>query len=153
MKTFIGSLCLALLAPSLAVASDCAEPPLVIADVRLFDGETVITGATVVTRCNTIAQVVSGSEAVELPEGAVILGGAGKTLLPGLIDTHTHTWSVPMLARPLDFGVTTVMDMGSTNREFAGTMRAEREQGPAHDRADLFSAVLWVTAPGSHGTQ
>ena len=41
MKTFIGSLCLALLAPSLAVASDCAEPALVIADVRLFDGETV----------------------------------------------------------------------------------------------------------------
>jgi imidazolonepropionase-like amidohydrolase len=45
------------------------------------------------------------------------------------------------------------MDMGSTNLDFARSIRAEDSQGPARDRADLYSAVLWVTAPGSHGTQ
>jgi imidazolonepropionase-like amidohydrolase len=45
------------------------------------------------------------------------------------------------------------MDMGSTNLEFAGSIKAEDAKGPARDRADLYSAVLWVPAPGSHGTQ
>ena len=155
MKPSIGLLLLplALIIPPLAAEEACSEPPLAVTDVRLFDGESVTPRATVVTRCTTIWRVVAGERNAELPAGTVTIDGQGKTLLPGLIDTHTHTWSVPMLERPLDFGVTTVMDMGSTNREFAGSMRAERADGPARDRADLFSAVLWVTAPGSHGTQ
>jgi imidazolonepropionase-like amidohydrolase len=144
---------LALITTRVAAENGCSEPPVAITDVRLFDGESVIPRATVVTRCTTIWRIVDGSGSAELPAGAVTIDGRGKTLLPGLIDTHTHTWSVPMLERPLDFGVTTVLDMGSTNREFAGSIKAERANGPARDRADLFSAVLWVTAPGSHGTQ
>jgi imidazolonepropionase-like amidohydrolase len=96
---------------------------------------------------------VNGNEILALPTESIVIEGNGRTLLPGLIDTHTHTWSLPMLERPLDFGVTTIMDMGSTNRDFAGSIKAERILGPARDRADLYSAVLWVTAPGSHGTQ
>lgn len=155
MKFYIGLLWvpLALLVPPVEAGEGCSEPPVAITDVRVFDGESVIPRATVVTRCTTIWRVVDGGRSPEMPAGTVTIDGRGKTLLPGLIDTHTHTWSVPMLERPLDFGVTTVMDMGSTNREFAGSIKAERINGPARDRADLFSAVLWVTAPGSHGTQ
>ena len=142
-----------LAAPSVAASDGCSEPPVAVTDVRVFDGESVIPSATVLMHCYTISRVVNGGEPLELPDGAVTIDGEGKTLLPGLIDTHTHSWSLPMLERPLDFGVTTVMDMGSTNREFAGSIRAQRANGPARDRADLFSAVLWVTAPGSHGTQ
>jgi imidazolonepropionase-like amidohydrolase len=131
----------------------CSEPPVAVTDVRLFDGESVTPRATVVTRCSAIWRIVEGGTPPDLPADTLTIDGQGRTLLPGLIDTHTHTWSVPMLERPLDFGVTTVMDMGSTNREFAGAIKAERAEGPARDRADLFSAVLWVTAPGSHGTQ
>lgn len=155
MKPSIGMLllALALIIPPLAAEEACSEPPFAVTDVRLFDGESVIPRATVITRCTTIWRVIDGGRSAELPAGTSTIDGRGKTLLPGLIDTHTHTWSVPMLERPLDFGVTTVMDMGSTNRKFAGSMKAERAAGPARDRADLFSAVLWVTAPGSHGTQ
>jgi cytosine/adenosine deaminase-related metal-dependent hydrolase len=35
-------------------------------------------------------------------------------LLPGLIDTHTHTFSRAMLERPLDFGVTTVYGLNQS---------------------------------------
>ena len=146
-------LSLALIVPPVAAEVACSEPPVAITDVRLFDGVSVTPRATVVTRCTTIWRIVDGSGSAELPAGTVTIDGQGKSLLPGLIDTHTHTWSVPMLERPLDFGVTTVMDMGSTNREFAGSIKAERANGPARERADLYSAVLWVTAPGSHGTQ
>jgi imidazolonepropionase-like amidohydrolase len=146
-------LSLALIVPPVAAEEACSEPPVAITDVRLFDGVSVIPRATVVTRCTTIWRIVDGSGSVELPAGTVTIDGQGKSLLPGLIDTHTHTWAVPMLERPLDFGVTTVMDMGSTNREFAGAIKAERANGPVRERADLYSAVLWVTAPGSHGTQ
>lgn len=152
-KFFSALLLLAIAAPIYAQPRACEEPPQAIRDVRLFDGEAVIARATVVVRCTTIDQVVTGEEQLILPPGSTVIDGEGKTLLPGLIDTHTHAWSVPMLQRPLDFGVTTVMGMGSTNKTFAGEMKAEREQGPARDRADLFAAALWVTAPGSHGTQ
>jgi len=132
---------------------NCEEVLLAIENVRVFDGEALVPEASVVIGCNQILQVLIGEKFTGSSPGLSVLDGRGNTLLPGLIDTHTHIWSVPMLERPLDFGVTTVMDMGSTNRKFAATMKSEREKGPAHDRADLYSAVLWVTAPGSHGTQ
>ena len=58
----------------------------------------------------------------------------------------------PQLERALDFGVTTMLDMGSS-RALALEARREEQAGQATDRADLRSAVLWVTAPDSHGTQ
>ena len=155
MISAIASLLLTLffVATPAAAATHCDLPPVAVTNVRLFDGEAVTPKATVVTRCTTIWRIKIGSASLELPTDTVTIDGHGMTLLPGLIDTHTHTWSVPMLERPLDFGVTTVMDMGSTNREFAGSIRTERASGPSRNRADLYSAVLWVTAPGSHGTQ
>ena len=131
----------------------CDKPLLAIEGVRVFNGETLVPKASVVIGCSRILQIENGEKPRMLPHDSRVIDGRGKTLLPGLIDTHTHTWSLPMLERPLDFGVTTVIDMGSTNRQFAGSVRAEREEGPAYNRSDLFSAVLWVTAPGSHGTQ
>ena len=155
MKTSIALMLLplSLLTATLSAEEACDETPIAFTQVRVFDGEAVIPVATVVTRCTTIWRVSDSSESLKLPEDTVTIDGLGRTLLPGLIDSHTHTWSLPMLERPLDFGVTTVMDMGSTNREFAGSLKAQRALGPARDRADLYSAVLWVTAPGSHGTQ
>lgn len=147
------SFLLSLLAAPLFAEEPCEEAPLAFTQVRVFDGESVTAEATVVTRCTTIWRVYGSGGSPDLPEDTVVIDGQGRTLLPGLIDSHTHTWSLPMLERPLDFGVTTVMDMGSTNREFARSIKAQRALGPARDRADLYSAVLWVTAPGSHGTQ
>jgi len=142
-----------LITTPVASETGCEEPPVAVKGVRVFDGRSVIPQATVITRCTIISRIVNGNEILALPTESIVIEGNGRTLLPGLIDTHTHTWSLPMLERPLDFGVTTIMDMGSTNRDFAGSIKAERILGPARDRADLYSAVLWVTAPGSHGTQ
>ena len=87
-----------------------------------------------------------------VPPGAEVIDGAGRTLLPGLIDAHTHAFG-DALERALLFGVTTELDM-FTDHRFAAEMRAEqRTTAGAPGRADIFSAGTLVTAPGGHGTE
>jgi imidazolonepropionase-like amidohydrolase len=120
---------------------------LAISNVRLFDGERVTPRTTVVVKDGLIASVGGAA-----PQGAEIVDGAGKTLVPGLIDAHTHAFG-DALARALVFGVTTELDM-FTDHRFAGAMRAEqRSAAGAPRRADLFSAGTLVTAPKGHGTE
>jgi imidazolonepropionase-like amidohydrolase len=60
----------------------------VIRDVREFTGDSVIDRATVVIEGDRVREVASGGV---VPAGAMVVEGAGRTLLPGLIDAHTHT--------------------------------------------------------------
>ena len=136
-----------------AAAEACDSPPIAITSVRLFDGENVIPSATVVIECALISRIISDGTSDGLVRNAITIDGRDRTLLPGLIDAHTHTFRREMLERSLDFGVTTVFDMGSVSKDFVRTIKDEDQGGVATDRADLLSAVLWVTAPGSHGTQ
>jgi imidazolonepropionase-like amidohydrolase len=118
-----------------------------IRNVRVFDGERVIPRATVVVRDGTIASV--GGDA---PADIETIDGTDRTLLPGLIDAHTHAFG-DALERALAFGVTTELDM-FTDHRFAAAMRAEqRTLGGALRRADLYSAGTLVTAPKGHGTE
>lgn len=153
----LGALLLCLGTPTVAQETgtddSCTEPLTIIENVRVFDGLEVIPEATVVIRCTLIDSVTRGNEAAARPAGSIVVDGRGKTLLPGLIDSHTHTFRRSMLERSLDFGVTTVFDMGSLASSFKAEMDAEVAQGAIRDRADMRGAVLWVTAPGSHGTQ
>jgi imidazolonepropionase-like amidohydrolase len=119
----------------------------VIRDVRMFDGERVIPRTNVHVRDGVIAGV-GGS----VPEGVTSVPGEGRTLLPGLIDAHTHVFG-DALERALIFGVTTELDM-FTDHRFAATQRAEQQKPDgAFTRADLFSAGTLVTAPKGHGTE
>jgi imidazolonepropionase-like amidohydrolase len=125
------------------------SPVTVVANVRVFDGERTIERANVSFRDGKIVAVSAESEP---PSGAQVVDGAGKTLLPGFIDSHTHAFG-DALQRALVFGVTTELDMFTEHR-FAASMRAEQASAAgAPRRADLFSAGTLVTAPGGHGTQ
>jgi len=70
------------------LAADAAKP-IAITHVRIFDGSKVIPDGTVVIEGRTIRAV--GAK-VAVPAGAEVIDGSGDTLLPGLIDGHTHTW-------------------------------------------------------------
>ena len=131
---------------------DCDGPKTVVKSVRLFDGFGVKPAATVIIQCSNILEVLDDSYGSQIDQNAVVINGEGMTLIPGLIDSHVHVWRRQQLERSLDFGVTTVLDMGSS-RDLAQAMREEEARGQNVDRADLRSAVLWVTAPESHGTQ
>lgn len=115
-------------------------------NVRIFDGEKLLTPRDVLVQNGKIAGI--GKLSVT---GGTVVDGAGKTLLPGLIDSHTHSWG-DALRTALAFGVTTELDMFTT-AEFLKAMKAEQAAGKATGRADIVSAGILVTSPGGHGTE
>jgi imidazolonepropionase-like amidohydrolase len=119
-----------------------------IRDVRVFDGERFVERTTVLVRDGHIAAV---GEGMDIPDGVEVVSGNGRTLLPGFIDGHVHTWG-DARRDALRFGVTTVLDMFSDTAQLAGA-RAERSAGTQHAQADLWGAGTLATAPGGHGTQ
>ncbi|HEX6904325.1 MAG TPA: amidohydrolase family protein [Thermoanaerobaculia bacterium] len=139
----------ALLMAAGSVSAACAaEKSFAITNVRIFDGERVIPKGTVVVRGREI--VAAGAD-VKAPAGAEVIDGAGATVMPGFIDSHTHTFG-DGLNRAAVFGVTTQLDM-FTSADFARQMREEQAKTGAPGRADLFSAGTLATAAGGHGTQ
>lgn len=116
-----------------------------IRDVRVFDGERVLPRTNVHVRNGLIVSLGN-----TVPAGVHVIPGEDRTLMPGLIDAHTHAFG-DALERALVFGVTTELDM-FTDHRFAAAMRAEQNSpGGAPRRADLFSAGTLVTAPKGHG--
>jgi imidazolonepropionase-like amidohydrolase len=132
----------------LLLATAATAQPVAIRNVRLFDGTRVVPNATVVFDNGRI--VAAGANATA-PENARVIDGTGKTLLPGLIDAHTHVFG-PALERALRFGVTTELDMFTS----VGTLKqqkAEQAAGNVANRADIFSAGTLVTVEGGHGAE
>src|SRR5262249_5377183 len=77
--------------------------PIVFRQVRIFDGVSVLPADTVIIQEGSISAV--GSH-LTLPPSAIVIDGTGQTLLPGLIDAHTHTFDPSDLRQALIFGVT-----------------------------------------------
>jgi imidazolonepropionase-like amidohydrolase len=119
-----------------------------ITNVRLFDGTKVVPHATVVIDGT---RITAAGTKVTVPAGATVIDGSGKTLLPGLIDSHTHVFP-GTLERALRFGVTTEMDMFTALRTL-NPLRAEQAKGPVTNRADIYSAGTLVTVAGGHGSE
>ncbi|OPG06651.1 amidohydrolase family protein [Microbispora sp. GKU 823] len=113
-----------------------------IRDVRVFDGERTIPRANVLVEDDHVAEYDGRRVDVEVD-------GTGRTLLPGLIDAHTHV-SDGMLAQALAFGVTTELDMFCLPSNLARQRRLAAERD---DVADLRSAGVLATAPNGHPSQ
>ena len=139
-----------------------ASRSLVLRNVRVFDAPaaTRIDGMRdVAVRDGRIVAV--GPPGLDAP-GLPVIDGRGGTLLPGLIDVHTHTGSSPNppgrvavlpdvgenLAAFLYSGVTTVLDLGNLSpavfRERAHVAAGE-QLGPR-----VYAAGPVFTAPGGH---
>lgn len=101
----------------------------------------VIEGGTVVVRGNRIA-AVGADGSVSIPDGARVIDASGKTIIPGLVDSHAHAAHFGSGVVPqqnwayyanLAFGVTTLHDPSATS-EFvfsqAELVRAGEMVGP-----------------------
>jgi imidazolonepropionase-like amidohydrolase len=125
-----------------------AANDVVIRNVRVFDGARVLSNTNVLVIDGRIAAIGAKFDA---PKNVLSVDGSGKTLLPGLIDAHTHSWGDAQ-RDALRFGVTSELDMmGDWNR--LPEIKRQREAMQRNDQADLWSAGAAVTAPGGHGTQ
>lgn len=135
-----------LVRPSAVQAQGTGEG-FVITGARVFDGERSHSGKSIVVTGGIIRALVDDpSEWRHLPT----VDGTGATLMPGLIDAHTHTRNVTQLQQALRFGVTTVLDM-FTVPAADSVLRAAA--AARVDIADFRSAGILATAPGGHGTE
>jgi imidazolonepropionase-like amidohydrolase len=97
---------------SVAVEPVAAAVAFVGVSVVPMDRERVLADHTVVVRDGRIDQVAPAKEAA-VPPGALVVDGAGRFLLPGLIDMHVHVQHPDELLLFAAYGVTTVRNMGA----------------------------------------
>ncbi|MCH9027124.1 MAG: amidohydrolase family protein [Proteobacteria bacterium] len=138
---------LLLIASCASVAQSAGNSGFVIANARVFDGTRVLDGFHVVVRDRLISEI---SDSSELPGGLEIIDAGGMTLMPGMIDTHTHTSSVTQLQTALRFGVTTNLDQMTWPGVFPVLKMAAETRD---DVADFLSTDMLATPPGGHGTE
>ena len=110
-------------------------------NVAVFDGQRKIDPTNVLVEGGKIKAIGKDVRSSEL---ARKIDGNGKTLLPGMIDSHTHVWLESQLKQAAIFGVTTELDMMSVPENVA-MFRKQQADGKANDRADAYSAGAAVT--------
>ncbi len=98
-------------APSLVIAQETKQPPVLIHAARVFDGNTIRTKTSVLVIGGQVAQI-DAREAFKSSTAKVIdLGDA--TLLPGFIELHAHLAFQHIPADTvLKHGITTLRDVG-----------------------------------------
>jgi imidazolonepropionase-like amidohydrolase len=162
---------------ALASVSPLAQepaPPLALVADRVFDGQTLQSGWTVVIRGRRIESAGPASSAT-IPAGARVLKLPGLTLMPGLIEGHSHlllhpynetTWNDQVAREPLAYrvaravvhaertlmaGITTVRDLGSEGAGYADVgLRRAIEEGVVPGPRMLVAGPAMV-ATGSYG--
>lgn len=121
--------------------------PTLFRNVRVFDGTTVRPTASVLVMDGLVTAVGTGLSG---PDGTLIVEGHGReTLLPGLIDAHTHLLGDDPLGRAVALGVTTELSMGDDISKVAD-LKAAQDSPRGRAIADLRSAGASAKAPGSH---
>lgn len=135
--------------PSAPAAAPKAANAIAITNVSVFDGDALLPAPqTVVIRGGKIEAMAAN---LPIPKDAQRIDGKGATLLPGLIDAHTHIYG-DVLKDAARFGVTLELDM-FTAPQGLRALQAGREDGSNVDRADVYSAGMLATSPGGHGTE
>jgi imidazolonepropionase-like amidohydrolase len=120
----------ALAGPFAARGEDAPPEALAITGVTVIDatGAPARPGMTVVVIGDRITAVGKSGD-VRVPEGARVVDGKGKYLIPGLWDMHVHTAVPSYLLLYLANGVTGVRDMHAVSRDAILGMRSQVESG------------------------
>jgi imidazolonepropionase-like amidohydrolase len=147
-QTVLVALALALSASISAAQSSNAGNAILIRGAAVFDGRSLLPAIDVLVEGGRIAQL---GRRLTAPDGASVVDGGGRTLLPGLIDAHTHTWGSAR-RDALRFGVTTELEMFGDPSALAQA-KAQRDSLAPVAQADLWSAGVLATVPRGHGTQ
>src|SRR6185503_6756269 len=101
----------------------------------------IATNAALVIRNGQIAQIET--EPFTPPAGATVIDIAGRYVVPGLIDAHTHISTLANARRALESGVTTVRS-ASTNNYQDVSLRELVKQGVVPG-PDVIAAGVFIT--------
>lgn len=137
--------------------AESSNAPITILGAKLIDG----TGAdpiedSVVVIEGTRIQAAGSRAKTPVPKGGEIIDGTGKTIIPGLIDLHTHYFGdraemERLLRTQLRFGVTTSRSIGADTEEHLGVIADARAGKLPAPR--LYTAGLGFTHPDGHPIQ
>ncbi|HYO81485.1 MAG TPA: amidohydrolase family protein [Bryobacteraceae bacterium] len=134
----------------LLLATAAGAQTLVIQNVTAVDANGTRPNVTVLVRDGWISSAGPG---VRVPQGARVVSGKGKFLIPGLWDMHVHLWEKePMVNLYLATGVLGLRDMGSDlprTRALRTEIAAGRVPGPAL----IYTSGPPVDGPESNLTQ
>ncbi|HKQ78546.1 MAG TPA: amidohydrolase family protein [Blastocatellia bacterium] len=109
-----------------------------------MDAERVIKGQTLIVRGDRITEI-GPAEQVKVPAGALRVDGAGKYLIPGLVDMHVHLRNyseqdtATLLRLYVCNGVTTVLNLSGAPRHLE--LRARVAKG------ELFGPTIYTSGP------
>ncbi|HET9830256.1 MAG TPA: amidohydrolase family protein [Vicinamibacterales bacterium] len=144
-----------LLIPAIGAALSVTVLSQAPAGVTVFEGARVIIG-TARAPIENASFVVSGARFVQVgraadvrvPAGATRVNLAGKTVMPAIIDTHTHLSQtreglLDDLRRRAYFGVSAAMSLGQDTTDATFQVRAQTMPGLAR----LFTAGRGITGP------
>lgn len=151
----------------IALQAQEEEPPqqVLITNVNVWDGTSdgLMNGVDVLVTDNLISEV-GGS--ISPPSGATVIDGGGRTLIPGLIEMHSHlsimegmldgrdafdqmaigAMTGSVLRSYLDQGFTTTMDLGGNTLGVAKAVNVGRIPGPR-----IFPSGGFLSQTGGHG--
>ncbi len=141
----------------LAVSAAAQSQVVVIRGARIVDGTgSPARSGTVVIRGSRIESV--GPDAT--PAGARIVEAAGRTLVPGLFDLHTHLSASAVAGAGADWGknlkaylacgITTVNDYSTSGEMIAPMHRLLDTGAVAGPRVNM---AVRMSTPGGHGTE
>jgi imidazolonepropionase-like amidohydrolase len=147
-----------------AAAQTPGAAPAVFEGARLIvgDGSAVIENAAFIVVGGRFTQVGRGGQ-VQVPAGARRVDLRGKTVMPAIVDTHTHLATnreqlVDQLQRKAYYGVGAAMSLGQDTGEVAFQVREETIPGTARFRTagrgitmpepGRSEAPYWVNSAG-----
>ena len=114
-----------------------------IENVRVFDGEKTITNPCTVCVSDGIISYVGNNPPLSTAGDTKVISGEDCTLIPGLIDAHTHVFrSLDGLKQCIPMGVTTVLDM---HNEPDNVKYIKEQCQTSTDLPDVFSAYYAAT--------
>ena len=149
MKRTILSICAICALVSVTAVSQAPTGITVFENARVIIGNTraPIENASFVVSGNRFVQVGRAAD-VRVPAGATRVNLAGKTVMPAIIDTHTHLSQtrdalVDDLRRRAYFGVGAAMSLGQDTTDVSFQVRAEKAPGLAR----FFTAGRGITGP------
>lgn len=134
----------------IVVAKDKPSGTVALRGARLItmNGDEIIDSGDVVVVDNRIAAIGPHGQ-VEIPAGAEVFDLQGKTVMPGLVDIHAHTWvawgvhraQVSQFLAQLAYGVTTQRDPQTSSEDIVS-------YSDLMEIGELIGPRLYSTGPG-----
>src|SRR5262245_31539176 len=134
-------------------------PPVTVfegARVIIGDGRAPIENATIIVSGNRFTQIGRASD-VKAPAGAMRVNLAGKTVMPMIIDTHTHLSQtremlINDLTRRAYYGVSAAQSLGQDTTDVSFQIRAETAAGKIPGAGRFFTAGRGIPGPNPEAT-